>query len=77
MHQLGYEKMVICGDDWSGGIALVFASLYPKRIELCVSIDSVCYSIWPAPGIEAIDRAHFIGRDEEFLVAESCRSFGP
>ena len=49
MDHLGYEKMVICGDDWGGGIALTFASLYPKRTELCISIDPVCYDIWPVP----------------------------
>lgn len=69
MDHLGYEKMVICGDDWGGGIALVFASLYPKRTELCIAIDPVCYDIWPVPEIEAVGRAHFIESDEEFLAA--------
>ena len=71
MDHLGYEKMVICGDDWGGGIALTFASLYPRRTELCISIDPVCFDIWPVPEIEAVGRAHFIEDDEEFLAAMS------
>lgn len=69
MDKLGYPKMIICGDDWGGGIALTFASLYPERTELCISIDPVCFDIWPVPEIEALGRAYFIESDEAFLAA--------
>lgn len=71
MDRLGCEKMIICGDDWGGGIALIFAALYPERTELCISIDPVCYDVWPVPEIEAVGRAHFIEDDAAFLAAMS------
>jgi pimeloyl-ACP methyl ester carboxylesterase len=71
MDQWGFAKMVICGDDWGGGIALIFAALYPERTELLISIDPVCLDIWPVPEIEAVGRAHFIEDDDEFLAAMS------
>jgi pimeloyl-ACP methyl ester carboxylesterase len=71
MDQWGHEKMVICGDDWGGGIALTFAALYPERTELLIAIDPVCLDIWPVPEIEAVGRAHFIEDDDEFLAAMS------
>jgi pimeloyl-ACP methyl ester carboxylesterase len=43
MDQWGYEKMIVAGDDWGGGIALTFAALYPQRTDLCVTIDPVAY----------------------------------
>lgn len=64
MDQWGYDKMVICGDDWGGGIALMFAALYPERTELLIAMDPVCLDIWPVPEIEAVGRAHFIKDDE-------------
>jgi pimeloyl-ACP methyl ester carboxylesterase len=69
MDQLGFEKMVICGDDWGGGIALVFASMFPERTELCISIDPVCYDQWPVPELETVGAAYFIENDDEFLAA--------
>jgi pimeloyl-ACP methyl ester carboxylesterase len=71
MDHWGFEKMVICGDDWGGGIALTFASLYPERTELLIAMDPVCLDIWPVPEIEAVGRAHFIEDDAEFLAAMS------
>ncbi len=71
MDHWGHEKMVICGDDWGGGIALTFAALYPERTELLIAIDPVCLDIWPVPEIEAVGRAHFIEDDDEFLAAMS------
>ncbi len=71
MDQWGYEKMVICGDDWGGGIALTFAALYPERTELLIAMNPVCLDIWPVPEIEAVGRAHFIEDDAEFLAAMS------
>lgn len=71
MDHWGFEKMVICGDDWGGGIALTFAALYPERTELLIAVNPVCLDIWPVPEIEAVGRAHFIEDDEEFLAAMS------
>ncbi len=71
MDQWGYEKMVICGDDWGGGIALIFAALYPERTELLIAMNPVCLDIWPVPEIEAVGRAHFIEDDAAFLEAMS------
>jgi len=71
MDQWGFERMVICGDDWGGGIALIFAALYPERTELLIAMDPVCLDIWPVPEIEAVGRAHFIEDDEAFLAAMS------
>ncbi len=71
MDQWGYEKMIICGDDWGGGIALVFAALYPERTDLLIAMDPVCLDIWPVPEIEAVGRAHFIEDDDDFLEAMS------
>lgn len=67
----GYEKMIICGDDWGGGIAPLFASMYPQMTELCIAIDPVSYNYWPVPEIEGVGRAHFIEDDQEFLKAMS------
>lgn len=61
--------MVICGDDWGGGIALTFAALYPERTELLISIDPVCYDVWPVPELEAVGRAYLIKDDGEFRAA--------
>lgn len=69
MDQFGFEKMVICGDDWGGGIALVFAAMFPERTELCISIDPVCYDQWPVPELETVGAAYFIENDDEFLAA--------
>jgi 2-hydroxymuconate-semialdehyde hydrolase len=33
MDQWGHEKMIVAGDDWEGGIALTFATLYPNRTD--------------------------------------------
>ncbi|MBI3302561.1 MAG: alpha/beta hydrolase, partial [Deltaproteobacteria bacterium] len=41
MDHWGYEKMIVAGDDWGGGIALTFAARYPQRTELCITIDPV------------------------------------
>lgn len=71
MDRWGYDKMVICGDDWGGGIALIFAALFPERTDLAIAIDPVCFEIWPVPEIEAVGRAHFIEDDDEFLAAMS------
>ncbi|MEQ8651364.1 MAG: alpha/beta hydrolase [Kiloniellales bacterium] len=71
MDHWGFEKMVICGDDWGGGIALTFAALYPERTELLIAMNAVCLDIWPVPEIEAVGRAHFIEDDDEFLAAMS------
>ena len=73
MDQFGHEKMIICGDDWGGGIALVFASLYPERTELCIAIDPVCYEHWPVPELETVGAAHFIEDDDAFR--EAMRDF--
>jgi pimeloyl-ACP methyl ester carboxylesterase len=69
MDHLGYDRMVICGDDWGGGIALIFASLYPQRTDLLIVMDPVCLDIWPVPEIEAVGRAYFIEDDDQFLAA--------
>jgi pimeloyl-ACP methyl ester carboxylesterase len=69
MDHLGYDKMVICGDDWGGGIALIFAALYPERTDLLISIDPVCYDVWPVPEIEAVGRAYLIDDEETFRAA--------
>ncbi|GAB5467683.1 MAG: hypothetical protein Kilf2KO_07130 [Rhodospirillales bacterium] len=71
MDRWGYEKMVICGDDWGGGIALTFAALYPERTDLLIAMNPVCLDIWPVPEIEAVGRAHFIKDDAAFLEAMS------
>ncbi len=71
MDHWGFERMVICGDDWGGGIALTFAALYPERTELLIAVNPVCLDIWPVPEIEAVGRAHFIEDDAEFLAAMS------
>lgn len=69
MNRLGYERMIICGDDWGGGIALTFAALYPERTELLISIDPVCYDVWPVPELEAVGRAFLIEDEEAFRAA--------
>ena len=69
MDKLGHKKMIICGDDWGGGIALLFASLYPERTELCISIDPVNYDNWPVPELETVGAAYFIEDDQEFASA--------
>ena len=69
MDKLGHKKMIICGDDWGGGIALLFASLYPERTELCISIDPVNYENWPVPELETMGAAYFIEDDQEFASA--------
>ena len=71
MDAWGHKKMVICGDDWGGGIALQFAALYPERTELCIAMDPVCYDIWPVPEFEAVGRAYLIEDEAEFRAAMS------
>jgi len=69
MDKWGYEKMIVAGDDWGGGIALTFAALYPKRTDLLITIDPVAYHQWPVAEIEAIGRLSKIHDDGEFQKA--------
>ncbi len=69
MDQWGFEKMVVAGDDWGGGIALTFAALYPGRTDLCIALDPVAYEQWPVAEIETVGRLYFISSDEDFRRA--------
>ena len=69
MDEWGFNKMVVVGDDWGGGIALTCAALYPDRTDLCVAVDPVAYEQWPVAEIETVGRLAFIEDDEEFARA--------
>ncbi len=69
MDQLGYEKMIVAGDDWGGGIALTFASLYPNRTDLAIAVDPVAYDQWPVAEIETIGRMANVLDEKEMQKA--------
>lgn len=69
MDQWGHEKMIVAGDDWGGGIALTFASLYPNRTDLAIAVDPVAYDQWPVAEIETIGRMAKVQDEKEIQKA--------
>ena len=40
VHHFGYEKAIVVGHDWGGGVAYAFARRYPENLEKLVILNS-------------------------------------
>jgi len=67
LDEWGIERVNFCGDDWGGGIGLVFAHNYPDRVSRLMVFDPVAYDHWPVPPIEYVGRLQELG--EGIIVA--------
>jgi pimeloyl-ACP methyl ester carboxylesterase len=47
MTAIGVERAVMVGHDIGGGVALRLATLFPRRVDRLVLLDSVAYDSWP------------------------------
>jgi pimeloyl-ACP methyl ester carboxylesterase len=47
MTAIGVDRAVLVGHDIGGGVALRLATMFPRRVDRLVLLDSVAYDSWP------------------------------
>lgn len=62
----GKEPFVFIADDWGGGIAMVYASVFPTELLAWILGDPIAFDGYPVNEIQAIGRASRI-RDENMF----------
>ncbi len=51
---VGLDSFDLIGHDIGGGVAQVFATRFPKRVNRLVLVDTVAYDSWPVPDIDRL-----------------------